>query len=59
MVLEHLDIHMQKKKNLGIDHTFFRKISKLDHRPKSKMKTVKLLEDTIAKIEDLGLMVTF
>ena len=39
MVLEQLDIHMQNNNNLGTDLHPSQKLTKMDHRPKCKIKS--------------------
>ena len=53
LVLEHVDIHIQKKNNLDIDLTSFTRIhSKWVIDLNVKLKTISFLEDNIGEIQD-------
>lgn len=59
MVLEKLNIHTQKV-NQDIDFTLFTKLSLKPIRGLNiKHKTMKLLEDNIENLDDLGYVMTF
>ena len=55
IVLEQLDIHMQKNESRHRPDTLHKNCLKLDQRLKIKCKTIKLLEDKIGEnLDDFG-----
>ena len=55
MVLEQLDVNMQKNESRHRSYILHKNELRIDQRPKCKMQYIKLLEDNIGEnLDDLG-----
>ena len=53
MVLEQLDVNMQKNESRHRSYILHKNELRIDQRPKCKMQYIKLLEDNIDNLDDL------